>query len=369
MKKKVVVLFGGVSSEHEVSRVSAACAVENLPDDCEALPIGITKDGRWLYFPGSTDEMRSGAWEQNEGCCEAIISPDRSVHGIMIKEGDAYTTMYVDVVLPWLHGRNGEDGTVQGLLEISGIPYVGCGVLASSTCMDKIVTNTLFDAAGVPHCRWDWMTTADIDRFDEIEARLAEKLHYPIFVKPANAGSSVGVTKATDKEQLRAAVELAAWHDDRIVFEEAVVGHEVECAVMGNAENGEASLLASTPGEVLAAAEFYDYDAKYVSSESKTVIPAHIEREQLMEVRRLARKAYTALGCSGLSRCDFFVREDGTVLINEINTLPGFTPISMYPKLMAHEGIACRELLCKLIALAEERSAHRKAVQKRSCNR
>ena len=369
MKKKIVVLFGGVSSEHEVSCVSAACVLENLSEEFEAIRLGITKDGHWLAYPGPTDAMRSGAWAKDPGCVPAFISPDAAVHGIVRKTDTGYQEEYVDAVFPVLHGRNGEDGTVQGLLDLSGIPYVGCGVLASSDCMDKVVTSTLFDACGIPHCKWDWMTAAQIPDFDAVEARVSAKLGYPIFVKPANAGSSVGVTKANNKQELRAAVELAAFHDDRIVMEETVVGHEVECAVLGNPTHGEADLLASTPGEVLAANEFYDYNAKYQNAASKTLIPALITEEQQAEIRRLAKKAYAALNCSGLSRCDFFVRNDGKVMINEINTLPGFTPISMYPKLIEHEGISYTELLTRLIALAEERCAARCALQKRSVGR
>ncbi len=363
MSKKIAVVFGGVSSEHEVSRVSAACVLENLPKEYECVCIGITKDGRWLACPAEPDAMRSGAWETLPGCTPAFISPDAGIHGIVRKTADGWAEERVDVVFPVLHGKNGEDGTVQGLLEVAGIPYVGCGVLASAACMDKVTTNTLFNAAGVPHCKWDWMSTAQLPEFDIIEARLAENLGYPIFVKPANAGSSKGVSKACSKAELRAAVELAARNDSKIVFEETVVGHEVECAVLGNACDGESTLLASTPGEILAANEFYDYEAKYHNPASETVIPAHITEEQQQTVRTLARKAYTALGCSGLSRCDFFVREaDGAILINEINTLPGFTPISMYPKLIGHMGVPYTELLQRLVELAEQLMQEKKTL-------
>lgn len=359
MSKKIAVLFGGVSSEHEVSRVSAACVLENLPEEFEAVRIGITRDGRWLFYPGATDAMRTGEWEHDPGCTPAFISPDTGVHGILRLTENGWVSEHIDVVFPVLHGKNGEDGTLQGLLDMAGIPYVGCGVLASAACMDKVMTNTMFNVSGVPHCKWDWMDASQMKDFDAIEARVAEKLSYPIFVKPANAGSSKGVSKAHNKAELRAAVELAARNDSKIVFEETVIGHEVECAVLGNACDGEESLLASTPGEVLAANEFYDYEAKYHNPASETVIPAHITAEQQELVRTLAQKAYAALGCSGLSRCDFFVREDGAILINEINTLPGFTPISMYPQLIAYMGIPYAELLRRLVALAETLAAQK----------
>lgn len=356
MEKTIVVLFGGVSTEHEVSRVSASYVVENLPADYRVLKVGITKDGRWLYYPGGTEAMRTGEWEHDPACEPACISPDRGVHGLVRFNGGRYTAERVDVVFPVLHGKNGEDGTLQGLLDLSGIPYVGCGVLASSICMDKVVANTLFDAAGIPHCRWTSATRAELETdFNAVEAAAAEKLGYPIFVKPANTGSSVGVSKACDKAGLKKAAELALQFDEKVLFEETVVGHEVECAVLGNPVHGPADLLASTPGEILACNEFYDYDAKYIAGTSKTEIPAHVTDGQLDEVRHWARLAYTALGCSGLSRCDFFVRSDGRVLINEINTLPGFTSISMYPKLMEHDGLGYTELLRRLVGLAEER--------------
>ena len=369
MKKKIALIFGGVSSEHEISRVSAACILEQLPPVYDVVKLGITKEGRWLYYPGGSEAMRTGAWAEDPGCTPAFLSPDRSLHGLVRWNGSAFVPEHVDVVFPVLHGKNGEDGTIQGLLELSGIPYVGCGVLASAACMDKVVTNTLFANAGVPHCRWDWMTAAQLPDFDAVEARVAAKLGYPIFVKPANAGSSVGVSCAHNAAELHAAAELAARHDNKIVFEEAVVGSEVECAVLGNPVHGEADLLASAPGEIVAASAFYDYDAKYHSSDSRTLIPARITPQQQEQVRALAKKAYTALGCSGLSRCDFFVRSNGEVLINEINTLPGFTAISMYPQLIQHEGFRYGELLQRLIELAEERGARELALQQRSVQR
>ncbi len=361
MSKKVAVLFGGVSSEHEVSQMSAARILENMPAEYEVVRLGITKSGRWLYCPNtvSLDDVRSGAWKNAPGCCSAFIVPDASVHGIMRLDGEGWVSERIDVAFPVLHGKNGEDGTVQGLLEMAGIPYVGCGVLASAACMDKVVANTLFDNAGIPQARWDWMTSAQLPDWEAIEARVSAKLGYPIFVKPANAGSSVGVSKACDAAQLRRAVELAAVHDTRILFEEAITGHEVECAVLGNPVHGEGDLIASTPGEILAGDVFYTYDDKYKNGVSQTVIPAHVPAAQLAEVQRLAAKAYTALDCKGLSRCDFFVQTDGKVLINEINTLPGFTAISMYPMLMAHEGIQTTELLRRLVELGEAAGAAR----------
>ena len=255
-----------------------------------------------------------------------------------------------------MHGKNGEDGTIQGLFEMARIPYVGCGVLGSAVCMDKAVANALMDAAGVPHCKWVAATRADLTLngpvvLDAVEA----KLGYPIFVKPANAGSSVGISKAADRAALEKAVEIALREDDKVVFEEFIDAQEVECAAIGNPDDP-ASVMTTRPGEILAGAEFYTYDDKYKNGVSQTVIPAHLSEEKLDEVKAEARKAYLALNCAGLSRCDFFVeRGTGRVLCNELNTLPGFTPISMYPKLMEHEGLSYAALVDKLLQLALHR--------------
>lgn len=369
MKKKLALLFGGASNEHEVSQLSAACFLENLPEEYEPVCIGITKEGRWLAVPPDAAAIRSGAWQTDAAAVPAFLAPDAAVHGLLRWDGNAFVAERIDVVLSALHGKNGEDGTLQGLLQLAGLPYVGCGVLASAACMDKVTANILFAAAGVPHCRWDWLPVTALPQLESHEPRLARELGYPMFVKPAAAGSSVGCSRVENAGQLAAAVELAAAYDTRIVFEEAVVGQEVECAVLGNPLEGEDTLQASVPGEVLAANTFYDYDAKYLNADSRTVIPAHITPDQQQQVRELARRAFTALGCSGLARCDFFVRQDGEVLINEINTLPGFTPISMYPQLMAHEGLDCRALLAKLLDLAFADAERRLALQKRSVQR
>ena len=254
------------------------------------------------------------------------------------------------------HGKNGEDGTIQGLFELARIPYVGCGVLGSAVCMDKAVANTIMDAAGVPHCKWASAIRAELEGdhktlLDSIEQRLG----YPIFVKPANAGSSVGITKATDRAVLEQAVVTALKEDDKVVFEEFIDGQEVECAAIGNPDDP-ATVSTTRPGEILAGAEFYTYDDKYKNGVSQTVIPARLSEEKLDEVRTEARRAYLALGCAGLSRCDFFVeRGTGRVLCNELNTLPGFTSISMYPKLMEHEGLSYAQLVDRLLQLALHR--------------
>ena len=358
-KMCVVVLFGGMSSEHEVSRVSAGTFVDQLDRQrYELLTIGITKDGRWLYTEATSAQMADGSWEELPGNMPCVVSPDRADHGlILFTPAGQVEKVRADVVIPVLHGLWGEDGTVQGLLELAGIPYVGCGVLASAVCMDKAVANALMDAAGVPHCKWAAASRADLALngpvvLDAVEA----KLGYPIFVKPANAGSSVGISKAADRAMLEQAVEIALREDDKVVFEEFVDAQEVECAAIGNPDDP-ATVSTTRPGEILAGAEFYTYDDKYKNGVSQTVIPAHLPEEKLDEVKTYAAMAYTALGCEGLARCDFFVEKGtGRVMINEINTFPGFTSISMYPKLMEHEGLPVPALIDRLIELALERT-------------
>ena len=347
-------VFGGLSSEHEVSRVSAGTFADNMdPAKYELIKIGITKEGRWLYTEATSAQMADGSWEDLPGNMPCVLSPDRADHGaILFTPSGHVEKLHIDVVVPVLHGLWGEDGTIQGLLELAGIPYVGCGVLASAVCMDKAVAHALFAYHGIPHCAWAAYTKAQLEADPEgIAAKLADTLGWPIFVKPANAGSSVGVTKAGTPAELAQAIRLALENDRKVVFESFVDGQEVECAVIGSEP------AASTrPGEILAGAEFYTYDDKYKNGVSQTVIPARLPDEKLDEVKALAARAYDALGCEGLARCDFFVeRGTGRVLINEINTLPGFTSISMYPKLMEHDGTPLPQLIDRLIALAMER--------------
>ena len=353
-KMCVVLLFGGMSSEHEVSRVSVGNFVNNIDrEKYEVLTVGITKEGRWLYTEATAAQMADGSWEELAGNMACVISPDRADHGMILFTPEGHVEkVHVDVVIPVLHGLWGEDGTVQGLLELAGIPYVGCGVLASAVCMDKAVANALFEANGVPHTRWlaadRWEIESDLEGVCE---GVEKKLGWPVFVKPANAGSSVGISKVSSRDELKKAIDLALENDRKVVFEAFVDGQEVECAVIGSDP-----AVATRPGEILAGAEFYTYDDKYKNGVSQTVIPAHLPEAKLDEVKTYAAMAYTALNCEGLARCDFFVdKVTGRVLINEINTFPGFTSISMYPKLMEHEGLPVPQLIDRLIALALER--------------
>ena len=354
-KMCVALLFGGMSSEHEVSCVSVGNFVRNIDrSKYEVLTVGITKEGRWLYTEATAEQMADGSWEELPGNMPCVISPDRADHGMILFTPDGRVEkMHLDVVIPVLHGLWGEDGTVQGLLELAGIAYVGCGVLASSVCMDKAVANALFEANGVPHTKWVAANRWEIEKdLEGVCAGVEQKLGWPVFVKPANAGSSVGISKVSSQEELKAAIALALENDRKVVFEAFVDGQEVECAVIGSDP-----AVATRPGEILAGAEFYTYDDKYKNGVSQTVIPAHLPEAKLDEVKTYAAMAYTALNCEGLARCDFFVEKNtGRVLINEINTFPGFTSISMYPKLMEHEGTPIPALIDHLIALALERT-------------
>ena len=351
---KLAVIFGGVSSEHDISCLSAASILRNLDrEKYEVYPVGITQDGRWYYCPDCTaDTVENGEWERLNGKIPALLPPDRSVHGLVLLRDGKTETVRLDCVFPVLHGVGGEDGTMQGLLELAGIPYVGCGVAASANSMDKSITKVLVDAAGVRQAKYYLALRYDFERNAEGVVRTAaDRLgSFPVFVKPCSQGSSVGVAKANDMLELAAGLTEAFKLDDKVLVEEFIDGHEVECAVLGNH-----SPIASTVGEIAPAQEFYTFDAKYKDEASQLYIPAHITPQQIETVRQNALRVYAALGCRGLSRVDFFVTHaDGEVVFNELNSIPGFTSISMYPKLFAHEGIDYPTLLDRLIGLALE---------------
>lgn len=349
MKKRVAVIFGGQSSEHEVSCMSAVNILEGLDEEkYEIHRIGITKDGHWLYVE-DTGEVKDGSWR--EGAVSAAISPDRKNSGIWKIKGSEIEVLPIDVAFPVLHGRYGEDGTIQGLLELAGIPYVGCGVLASSVSMDKISTKVFADRLSLRQAAYVTDISHDGSTVEATISEVEKKLGYPVFVKPSNAGSSQGVSKANDRTELKAAIALAKRHDTRVLIEETVVGREVECAVLG-AYEPEASLV----GEILAASEFYDYEGKYFNNDSKTVVDPDLPAEVKEEIRTSACAVFKAVQGFGLSRVDFFVEnETNEVIFNEINTFPGFTNISMYPKLWEAMGMRQTELLDHLIELAFER--------------
>jgi len=325
---KLGIIYGGVSTEHDVSLMSAKSVIDNLDKEkYEIHEIYINEYGKWFEVKdGEREEIYNLIWELKE----------------------------LDVVFPVLHGLGGEDGTIQGMLEMLQVPYVGCGVLASSVGMDKVYTKIIFEKAGIPQASYFYIKKTDDgyrvinENFEEEELeieKITEKLKFPMFVKPSNSGSSVGVKKATTTQELKMAIEYAGQYDTKILVEQGIDGKEVECAILDGNE-----VIASTVGEIMSAEEFYSFDAKYNIPESKTVIPAEITEEQIEQIRKLAVRAFKAIDGKGLSRVDFFVEKDtAKIYINEINTMPGFTKISMYPKLFEAVGISYTELLDKLI--------------------
>jgi D-alanine-D-alanine ligase len=401
MKKiRVGILFGGRSGEHEVSLLSAASVFNAIDKDkYEVVPIGITKDGRWLTAEHAENllqgkivleprHLRAGDPETTPAAAvlaqgESVIVPPEPVHrrsGLVPFQSDAALTrrasdraINVDVIFPVLHGTFGEDGTIQGLLELADIPYVGAGVLGSAAGMDKDIMKSLFIAAGIPIVKHVTILRSAWEKEPKKVYKLVEsKLKYPVFVKPANLGSSVGISKAHDRRELGPAIEEAAKFDRKIVIEQGVGGkkekaREIECSVLGNDE-----AVASVPGEIVPGKEFYDYTAKYLDEGSKLIIPAKLSKADTKRVQELAVRAFKAVDCSGLARVDFLMepgshtksgKKAGKIYLNEINTMPGFTAISMYPKLWAASGLAYADLIDRLIQLGLERHEDKKKNQ------
>ena len=328
MKKSVLVVFGGQSSEHIVSCMSAINVIKNIDTErYDVTLIGITEEGKWLLVD-SFEQIEDESWRK-----------------IVLKDGKA-EMIRIDVVFPVLHGLWGEDGTIQGIFELAKIPYVGCGVLASSVSMDKVYTKQIVDHTGVRQAAYELVIRKELEKMDEVVARIENRFAYPVFIKPSNAGSSKGVSKAENREELEAGLKEAAKHDRKILVEETIIGREIECAVFGN---GTEPVIASGVGEILAAADFYDFDAKYYNAESRTVVNPELPGDATERVRQAARRIFKAVDGYGLSRVDFFVTKDGEVIFNEINTMPGFTAISMYPMLFEAAGIPKPEMVTKLI--------------------
>jgi D-alanine-D-alanine ligase len=392
MKKlRVGILFGGRSGEHEVSLLSAASVLNAIDrEKYEVVPIGITKEGRWLTAEHAEGllsgklmieprQLRAGDPETTSAAAvlmrgEAVVVPPEPVHregGLVPFQSDALLrrasdrAINVDIIFPILHGTFGEDGTIQGLLELADIPYVGAGVLGSAAGMDKDIMKSLFIAAGLPIVKHVTILRSDWEKdFKQVEKLVGRKLKYPVFVKPANLGSSVGISKAHDRKELGPAIEEAAKFDRKIVIEEGVGGkkdkaREIECSVLGNDEPA-----ASVPGEIVPCKEFYDYDAKYVDEGSQPIIPAKLTKAETRKVQELAVAAFRAVDCSGLARVDFLMDpKTKKIYLNEINTMPGFTSISMYPKLWAASGLAYADLIDRLIQLGLERHEDKKKNQ------
>ena len=390
-KLRVGILFGGRSGEHEVSLLSAASVLNAIDKDkYDVVPIGITKDGRWLTAEHAENlltgklvleprNLRAGDPDNTQPAAvlargEAVVVPPEPVHrqsGLVPFQSDAAhlrrtsdRAINVDVIFPVLHGTFGEDGTIQGLLELADIPYVGAGVLGSAAGMDKDIMKSLFIAAGIPIVGHVTVLRSDWEKDPKRVEKLVAKLKYPVFVKPANLGSSVGISKAHNRKELGPAIEEAAKFDRKIVIEQGVGGNkdkarEIECSVLGNDEPE-----ASVPGEIIPCKEFYDYNAKYLDEGSQPIIPARLTKAETKKVQSMAIQAFRAVDCSGLARVDFLMDpKTRKIYLNEINTMPGFTSISMYPKLWAASGLAYPDLIDRLIQLGIERHEDKKKNQ------
>lgn len=349
-KTNVIVLFGGQSSEHEVSCISVQTILRSLnPEKYNPVVTGITKEGRWLYVEDPA-AIADGTWEQ--GSVQAILSPDATEKCLLLLDGTEVKKVRADVVFPVLHGKYGEDGTIQGLFELAQIPYVGCGVLSSAVSMDKVYTKIIVDRLQIRQAQYVLITHRDLRSMEACVEKVESALAYPVFVKPSKAGSSCGVSEACNRAQLEAALTEADRFDDKILVEEKITGREIECAVLGGDE-----VKASNVGEVLAAESFYSYDAKYNNPDSRTELHPVFPDGILEKVRKAAVDIFRAVDGFGLARVDFFL-ERGTneIVFNEINTLPGFTSISMYPMLWEDRGLKKEELVDRLIELAYQRN-------------
>jgi len=366
-KIRLGVLFGGRSGEHEVSLTSAAAVMKALdPEKYELVPVGITPEGRWRVGSKALGLLAGAAGDnlaQRTAPLQTVLEEGRAVTPSvdptgpkllpLAKSSGAVTSRpEVDVIFPVLHGTFGEDGTIQGLLELADVPYVGAGVLASAAGMDKDVMKRLFRDAGLPVVPWEMVLRREWeDDPGGVRRKVKKRLRFPLFVKPANLGSSVGITKVHSPEEFQAGMDLAAQYDRKILVEKAVDAREIECAVLGN-DQPEASL----PGEIVPVNEFYDYEAKYIKEGSKLLIPARLSRRQIKRVRELAVRGFKAIDCAGMGRVDFLLdRKNGKLFLLEINTIPGFTSISMYPKLWEATGVPYTKLLDRLVELAIER--------------
>jgi D-alanine-D-alanine ligase len=350
-KKNAVVLFGGQSSEHVVSCMSVINVINHINRETyDLLLIGITEEGRWIKTD-TIEAIQDGTWKK--GSVSAILSPDATMKSVILIDGDKTELVKADVVFPVLHGLYGEDGTIQGLMELSGIPYVGCGVLSSAVSMDKLYTKIIVKDLGIKQADYIAVMRRELQDLDPIVKKVEDKFTYPVFVKPSNAGSSKGVSRAENGAELKEALTLAGEHDRKILVEEMIVGREIECAVFGG---GNTPVQASGVGEIVAAAEFYDFDAKYYNSDSKTVVNPLLPDGAAEKIRSAAAAIFEAVDGYGLARVDFFVKEDGTVVFNEINTMPGFTAISMYPMLWEASGVTKEELVNRLLKHAADRS-------------
>lgn len=343
-KKKIAILFGGCSTEYEVSLQSAYSVITHVDSEkYETVLIGISRKGSWYLYQGDVEKIPENTWENETDCTPAAVSPDRELHGLLILKKEGVETLSLDAAFPVLHGKNGEDGTVQGVFELAGIPVVGCNTLCSALCMDKDVAHRLAEASGVKVPRSYLLKTEDKDRIQDY----GEELGYPLFVKPLRAGSSFGVTKVMSGAELSGAVDAAFEHDSFVLMEEMIDGFEVGCAVLGTDD-----LIIGAVDEIELSDGFFDYTEKYTLKTSSIHVPARISEEKAQEIKNAAAVLYRTLGCAGFARVDMFLNSRGEVYFNEINTIPGFTSHSRYPSMLKEAGVSFEQIVNRVIGMA-----------------
>lgn len=341
-RKTIAVIFGGCSSEHNVSLQSAYSIIGHINRQrYEPVLIGITKEGKWYLYQGDIQRIADGSWYLDETCIPAVISPDKEDRGLIFTKDEKKHLIQLDAALPVLHGRFGEDGTIQGLLELAGIPVIGCGTMSSAVCMDKDMSHRLVESAGI---RVPKSLVLDRPGKTGDAADWAEEIGYPVYVKPATEGSSVGISKVYDKGQLNGAVKNAFEYDTKVLVEENIEGFEVGCAVLGKEE-----LLLGTVDEIEAPGGFFDFEEKYTQEKSHIYVPARISPEKMLEVQKAAEYIYRTLGCKGFARVDLFLTPKEELVFNEVNTIPGFTIRSRYPNMLKNTGLSYDEIVEKLI--------------------
>lgn len=345
--KKIAVFFGGHSTEYEVSLQSAAAVIKNIdPGRYDVIPIGIEKNsGAWFWYHGGTDAIEKNCWRTADLCTPVFLSPDRFIHGFCYTKENELKTVSLDAALPVLHGKNGEDGTIQGMLELVGIPVIGCGLLSSALCMDKPLAHHIVETNGIKAAK----SISIKDDFTESEVfAYARELGYPLFVKPVRSGSSYGITKVNDEKDLLPAIKNAFLHDSTVILEEMIGGFEVGCAILGTK-----NLTVGEVDEIELSSGFFDYTEKYTLKTSNIHVPARIAPEKSEEIKQAALRIYRLLGCSGFARVDMFLTPDGEIYFNEVNTIPGFTSHSRYPNMLKAAGLTFKEVIGRLLDMEE----------------
>ena len=349
-KKNILVIFGGCSSEYSVSLSSGTAVIRHLvPEKFEPLMLGITQQGRWLYYTGPVEKILDDTWHTSSFCAPAVLSPSRDDCCLLVQKGSELLRLPVDMAFPVLHGKNGEDGTIQGLIELAGIPLAGCGTLSSALCMDKDRAHRLVKLEGI---RVPRSLVLEKDFCPEDAMAFGRTTGYPLYVKPVKAGSSYGVSKVAGEEELTEAIALAFRHDDQVILEENIPGFEVGCAVLGNQE-----LMVGEVDEIELSGGFFDFTEKYTLKTSAIHVPARIAPEKAEEIKETARSIYRALGCTGFARVDLFLTPEGQIYFNEVNTIPGFTEHSRYPGMMKAAGHSFGEILTRIVELGMEKTA------------